>query len=251
MLDRPSNSRMRTTLTAFVTLALTLQPMLPAVAGPSEQATRLFERLTGAPPSPSMLSQMATDITGGNALAAANLAINDPGHSFYNVTIRNFAQPMSNKPQSLFVPLNDYTATVIGMVRDNVPFNTVLSADLIYIGNPALLPNGEGAQLPGYAYSNDNHYQYLDNVNADLASVLEPQTQSSLTGIPSAATAGVLTTYGGASAYFFKGTNRAMVRFSMMDYLCDDLQTIEDVTRPPDRIRQDPSRSRAVTAGYS
>ena len=34
-----------------------------------------------------------------------------------------------------------------------------------------------------------------------------------------------------------------MVRFTMMDYMCDDLQTIEDVTRPPDRIRQDPARS--------
>ena len=27
--------------------------------------------------------------------------------------------------RSVFVPLNDYTATVIGMVRDNVPFNTL------------------------------------------------------------------------------------------------------------------------------
>ena len=41
----------------------------------------------------------------------------------------------TNRAQSVFVPLNDYTATVIGMVRDNVPFNTVLSADLLYIGN--------------------------------------------------------------------------------------------------------------------
>ena len=29
----------------------------------------------------------------------------------------------------------------------------------------------------------------------------------------------------------------------MINYMCDDLQTIEDITRPPDRIRQDPSRS--------
>ncbi len=238
MFDRPLHFRMRTALTAVITIALALQPLLPAMAGPNEQATRMFERLTGAPPSPSVLSQMASDISGGNALAAANLAINDPGHNFYNVTIRNFAQPMSNKPQSPFVPLNDYTATIIGMVRDNVPFNTVLSADLIYVGNPSKLPG-----LPGYSYSDDSHYQFIDNANADLANVLEPQTQSSVTGIPSAATAGVLTTYAGASAYFFKGTNRAMVRFTMMDYLCDDLQTIEDVTRPPDRIRQDPSRS--------
>ena len=76
---------------------------------------------------------MSTDISAGNALAAAQLAMQDP--NFYNVTLRNFAAPMTNKAQSVFVPLNDYTATIIGMVRDNVPFNTVLSADLIYTGN--------------------------------------------------------------------------------------------------------------------
>lgn len=218
--------------------AAVLMPLTPAFAGPNEQATRLFERLTGAAPSNSVLQQMATDISNNDYTAAANLAINDPAHGFYNVTIRNFAQPMSNKPQSLFVPLNDYTATIIGMVRDNVPFNTVLSADLIYVGNPALVPG-----LPAYSYSNDTHYEFMDNANADLAAVLMPETQSSVTGIPSNATAGVLTTYAGASSYFYLGTNRAMVRFTMMDYLCDDLQTIEDTTRPPDRIRQDPSRS--------
>jgi hypothetical protein len=238
MFDRLIRIAERRVGALLIVAALTLQPLSAAHAGPNEQATRLFERLTGTPPSTSVLTQMASDINSSDFTDAANLAINDPAHSFYNVTIRNFAQPMSNKPQSLFVPLNDYTATIVGMVRDDVPFNTVLSADLIYVGNPQKVSG-----LPGYAYNNDNQYQYMDNANADLASVLMPETQSSVTGIPSAATAGVLTTYAGASAYFYAGTNRAMVRFTMMDYLCDDLQTIEDVTRPPDRIRQDPSRS--------
>ena len=238
MFDRPIRFAARRSGALLLAAALTLQPLSAAFAGPNEQATRLFERLTGTPPSAAVLGQMATDIGNNDFTAAANLAIDDPGHAFYNVTIRNFAQPMSNKPQSLFVPLNDYTATIIGMVRDNKPFNTVLSDDLIYVGDPAKVPG-----LPGYAYSNDNQYQYMDSANADLASVLMPAVQSAVTGIPSSATAGVLTTYAGASAYFYAGTNRAMVRFTMMDYLCDDLQTIEDVTRPPDRIRQDPSRS--------
>lgn len=238
MFDRLIRFAERRSGALLLAAALTLQPLSAAHAGSNEQATRLFERLTGTPPSSSVLSQMATDITNNDFTGAANLAINDPGHAFYNVTIRNFAQPMSNKPQSLFVPLNDYTATIIGMVRDNTPFNTVLSADLIYVGDPSKVSG-----LPAYAYNNDNQYQYMDSANADLASVLMPAVQSAVTGIPSAATAGVLTTYAGASAYFYAGTNRAMVRFTMMDYLCDDLQTIEDVTRPPDRIRQDPSRS--------
>ena len=236
MFDKLTDSKPRKSLTTVLVVALALQPLAAALAGPNEQATRLYERITGTAPSAATLAQMATDITGGNTNAAAQLAIQDP--NFYNVTLRNFAAPMTNKAQSVFVPLNDYTATIIGMVRDNVPFNTVLSADVVYVGDSSKVPG-----VPGYSPANNNHYQYLDNANADLSTVLQAQTQSALTGIPSSATAGVLTTYAGASAFFYLGTNRAMVRFTMMNYLCDDLNTIADITRPPDRIRQDPSRS--------
>jgi hypothetical protein len=233
MFDRSIRSGMRTTLAVAVAVLPALYLSTPALAGPNEQAERLFGRITGSMPSATVLTQMSTDISSGSAVAAAQLAMQDP--AFYNVTLRNFAAPMTNKAQSVFVPLNDYTATIIGMIRDNVPFNTVLSADLIYTGNVS------GA--PAYSSANNNHYQYLDTSGADLSTVLKAQTQSGLTGIPSAATAGVMTTYGGASAFFYKGTNRAMVRFTMINYMCDDLNTIMDITRPPDRIRQDPSRS--------
>jgi len=233
MFDRSNRPGARRMLAVAMALLPALQPLAPVLAGSTEQAERLFGRITGTLPSATVLTQMSTDISANNALAAAQLAMQDP--NFYNVTLRNFAAPMTNKAQSVFVPLNDYTATIIGMVRDNVPFNTVLSADLIYTGNVS------GA--PAYSPANNNHYQYLDTNGADLSKVLQPQTQSALTGIPAAATAGVMTTLGGASAFFYKGTNRAMVRFTMINYMCDDLNEIMDITRPPDRIRQDPSRS--------
>jgi hypothetical protein len=221
-----------------IALALWAAAQTPAFAGPNEQAARLFGRLTGSQPSTTVLAQMSADIASGSAgaISAANLAMQDP--AFYNVTIRNFAAPMTNKAQSVFVPLNDYSATIIGMVRDNVPFNTVLSADLLYVGSPAT-----GA--PAYSPANNNNYQYLDDNNVDLSNPanLQASTQSSLLGLPTAATAGVMTTAAGAGAFFYKGTNRAMVRFTMMNYLCDDLQYIADTTRPSDRIRQDPARS--------
>jgi hypothetical protein len=233
MLDRSKTSVVRKTVAALLMLSVATQPLMPAFAGPNEQAKQLFDRLTGTPPSATVLQQMASDITANNAVAAAQLAMQDA--AFYNVTLRNFAAPMTNQAQSVFVPLNDYTATVIGMIRDNVPFNTVLSADLIYVANTS------GA--PAYSPANNNHYQYLDTNNVDLSKALQQQTQSSVTGIPSAATAGVMTTYGGASAFFSLGTNRRMVRFTLINYMCNDLNQIMDITRPPDRIRQDPSRS--------
>ncbi|HEV7984730.1 MAG TPA: hypothetical protein VGP20_01085 [Steroidobacteraceae bacterium] len=224
---------MRRTTSVLLAALLGVQPLAPLMAGPNEQAVRMHNRLAGVPPSDAVLTQMATLITQGNPQGAAQLAMSNSG--FYNVTLRNFISPATNRAQSPFVPLNDYTATVIGMVRDNVPFNTVLSADILYVGNVS------GA--PAYSPSNNNHYQYLDDNGVDLKSALVATTQSSLTGIPSAATAGVITTEAAAAAFFIAGTNRAMFRFTMINHLCNDLPQVMDITRPPDRIRQDVSRS--------
>jgi hypothetical protein len=196
----------------------------------ADQATRIYNRIAGVPPTAAQLAQM----TQTDAVSAALLATQDP--AFYNNTIRNLAAPWTNRDQSVFVPLNDYTATVIGMVKDNVPFNTLLSGDLVYVGDGT---SGE----PAYSPSNNAMYDALDANNVDLSQHLVSKTQSSLTGIPAAATAGVMTTRGAASAFFINGTNRAMFRFTMLNHLCNDLQLVMDTTRPPDRIRQDVTRS--------
>ncbi len=195
-----------------------------------DQAKRIYDRIAGVPATDAQLTQMTQASDG---VAAALIATNDP--AFFNNTIRNLAMPWTNRDQTVFAPLNDYVATVIGMVRDNVPFNTLLSADLLYVGDASV----------GVAYSpaNNTLYQTMDDNNVDLSVHLMKTTQSSVTGVPSAATAGVLTTRAAAAAFFINGTNRAMFRFTMMNHLCSDLQTIMDTTRPPDRIRQDVTRS--------
>ena len=66
------------------------------------------------------------------------------------MTLKNFAMPWTNRDATVFSPLNDYVATVIGMVRDNVPFNTALSADILYTSN--------ASGLPAPSLANDNHY---------------------------------------------------------------------------------------------
>jgi hypothetical protein len=197
----------------------------------ADQATRMYNRIAGVPPSATQLTAMTS---AADPVTAALTATLDP--SFYNNTIRNMAAPWTNRDQSVFVPLNDYTATVVGMVRDDVPFNTLLSADLIYIGD------GSGG-VPGYSYSNNAMYDAMDANNVDLQAHLVQHQQSSTTGLPAAAVAGVLTTRGAGSAFFINGTNRAMFRFTMLNHLCNDMQTVMDITRPPDRIRQDVARS--------
>jgi hypothetical protein len=195
-----------------------------------DRAKRIYDRIAGVPATDAQLTSMAT----GSASAAAILATHDP--AFYNNTIRNLATPWTNRTQTVFAPLNDYTATVIGMVRDDVPFNTLLSADILYIADGA-------ANVPAYSTSNNDLYEALDSDGADLSVHLVKTTQSAVTGLPAAATAGVMTTRAAANAFFMDGTNRRMYRFTMMNHLCADLQVIPDTTRPPDRIRQDVTRS--------
>ncbi len=203
-----------------------------AWAGAREQARRMHDRLAGVPPSAATLDAMAADIGGGSPLNAALTAVEAP--SFYNVTLKNFAAPWTNRDQTVFVPLNDYTATVIGMVRDDVPFNTVLSADILYIGSGV---------NPPYSVANNDHYQAMDDQGIDLKTALVQTTQSAMTGLSPAAVAGVMTTRAAAEAFFVAGTNRAMFRFTVLNHLCKELEEIKDTTLPVDRIRQDVSRS--------
>jgi hypothetical protein len=208
---------------------------LTVSADERDQAKRIHDRIAGVPPDAATLDTMATDILAGNALTAALIATDNP--AFYSVTLKNFAAPWTNRNHDVFVPLNDYTATVIGMVRDDVDFRNVLFGDIIYVG----VGNG----IPAYSNSNNANYDALEAQAVDLSdtSKLVQRTQSSTTGIPASATAGVITTRAASKAFFIDGTNRAMFRFTLLNHLCRDLEQVHDTSRAPDRIRQDVSRS--------
>ena len=221
---------------AFVSLFLVAVTLLPAAAQADarSQAKRLHDRLAGVPPTEAVLTSMASDIAAGRATDAAYTAMQH--RAFYDVTLKNFAMPWTNRDQTVFAPLNDYVATVIGMVRDDVAFDRVLYDDVLYVGR-------SGSGVPAYSAANNDHYAALESQGVSLKDNLVQTTQSSASGIPAEATAGVLTTRAAAQAFFIAGTNRAMFRYTLMNHLCTDLEQVQDTTRPPDRIRQDVSRS--------
>ena len=204
-----------------------------AGAGPNEIATRMHNRIAGVPPSATVLSQMVTMVQANDLNGAALLATQNP--NFYNVQLKTFVTPWTNRDQTVFAPLNDYTATVIGMVHDDLDFSTVLSDDILYTVN--------ASGLPAPSISGNDHYATAETNGVDLSTTLKRTTQSATYGLPAAATAGVMTTRGGASAFFVAGTNRAMFRFTLMNHLCHDMEAVQDTTRPSDRIRQDVARS--------
>src|SRR5665213_697439 len=181
---------------------------LPAGAGPNEQAKRIFDRIAGVPPSATELAQMATFIQGGDSTSAANVALQAP--QFYNTTLKNFAMPWTNRDQTVFAPLNDYVATFIGMVRDDADFSTALSADILYMSN--------APGLPAPSTTDDNHYAQAEAQGVDMKSTLTLVTQSGVYGIPTTATAGLMTTRASTSSFFINGTNRAMFRYTCLLY---------------------------------
>ncbi len=219
----------------FVALALLLCGASLAFAGPREQAARIHDRLAGVPADETTLTQMAA-VLPGDTTAAANIAMNNP--NFYAVTLKNFAAPWTNRDQNPFVPLNDYMTLVMGMVRDDVPFNQVLSANLLY--------TGPGSVSPAAVATSNAHFEALEQRMREPSfnqSELVQTTQTAVYGTPAAATAGAITTRAASEAFFIAGTNRAMFRFTLMNHMCMDLEQVHDTSITPDRIRQDVSRS--------
>jgi hypothetical protein len=217
----------------FVALAVILSGASIALAGPREQAARIHDRLAGVPADDAKIDEM---IAAGLPSGAADIAMQNP--NFYAVTLKNFAAPWTNRDQSAFVPLNDYVTLVMGMVRDNIPFDQILSGNTLYTGPASVSPAPSAAS--------NAHFEALEVRMREPGfnqSQLVPTTQTAVYGTLPAATAGAMTTRAAAEAFFVAGTNRAMFRFTLMNHMCMDMEQVLDTSIPPDRIRQDVSRS--------
>ena len=198
----------------------------------------MHDSLVGVPPAAAVLDSMEVSIAGGDPIGAAYEAMSNP--IFYISALKNFSTPWTNVAQDVYEPLNDYSATVIGIIRDDLPFTEVLSADLVYVGAP-------GVVASGYAHTDNAHYEELERARVDLSdpALFIGVTQSGLSGsmLTPADAAGVLTTRAAGEAFFAAGTNRRMWRFTGMNFLCRDMEALNDVTRGSGRIRQDVTRS--------
>ncbi len=210
-----------------------------------DQAKKIHDRLAGVPPSEAVLSAMEAAILSPSGsdpgpIEAAYIAMQNP--AFYNVTLKNIAAPWTNRDQNIFVPLNDYIATYIGLVRDGDDFRKILHDDIVYVGNTG----------SPYSNSNNDHYEELEANNIDLGAVdasgnginlvaSQQSVQPGSFGVD--ATAGIMTSRAASRAFFVDGTNRAMFRYTVLNHLCYDMEQLKDTSRPVDRIRQDISRS--------
>ena len=229
---------LKSLLCMAIGVAVTATAPTISEAGPREQAKRMHDRLAGVPPDGATLDAMEAALINNDVIGAANIAMQNP--HFYSSAIKNFAAPWTNVDQTVFTDLNDFTATVVGIVRDDRPFTDALTADLVYVGAPGVVPTA-------YSHTDNNHYIELEQNRVDLAdpNPFIPVAQSSLPGaqLDGANTAGVLTSRAAGLAYLDMGTNRRLWRYTAMNFLCRDMEELNDITRTADRVRQDVTRS--------
>jgi hypothetical protein len=245
-------------------------------AGPKEIARKLHGRLASVPPSETVLNDMATLIEAGRFEEAAQIAMNN--ENFYAITLYNFFTPWTNRDQTMDAPLNDTVATKIGFVRDNIPFNRILSSDTIYhfaeesqgqrIWTTTAAPNGaltpEGTIRAPRSNSNDHYQQgqskllpfgdpqtFVRNTQSQLTfstrtgtdGITTPYSDRLAGRIPANVAAGAITTRGFAEAFFSAGTNRRAWRYIAINYLCLDMEDLHDTSVSNMFIRRDVTRS--------
>lgn len=226
------------------------------------RASEIYERLTGAktPIYNPILTQMEERLNGNDAVGAAALVTENP--LFYNITVRNFAGKMSNRDETINFPLNDFTATVIGAVRDNISAKELLYGDFFYMGDSTKAAVSSD-DIDDVLRSN-NHYDSLDQGNYDLKAVLMKRKQIILKAsstnnnnstqnnninniifeaIENPWAAGLLTTRQWAAAHLVAGTNRRAVEFSLREFTCTPIENAADSSGPEDPIGRDIDRN--------
>jgi hypothetical protein len=223
----------------------------PKVYAQSEdEVKKLAERITGVklPGDSPLLAQMRVLWNQGNRKAAAQLAINDP--RFINVTTKLMALKMSTRAETMRTELNDFVATYMGVVRDDLDARQLLMGDFHYRGDMAKVPNGSLNVLADIVLSN-NHYISLDKPNIDLKSVLvrvaKQPMASEAGGAPvlmdNPDPAGLLTTRAFLSAHAVAGTNRRPVEYTMREFMCVAMADWSDVGASDARVGRDVDRA--------
>lgn len=205
---------------------------ISAQANERQIAWKLHNRIAGVPPSNAVLNEMASLITQGDVENAAFVAMKNP--HFYNVTLKNWIKPWSNRDQNPRVAFNDYVATIIGVIKEDLPFDKILYDDILFTINNV---------TPPYSNKDNQHYANAENQFVDIMNNLVMRRQSEVTGLNPEAVAGVTTTRNSAENYFQAGTNRRVNRFIFMNYLCKDYEDLHDLTVPDFRVARDVERN--------
>lgn len=208
-----------------------------------KKAQDIYTRLTGVktPITNPALGEMESLLASGDEVGAAGIATQNT--SFYNIVVRDFASKMSNRDETINVPLNDFTASIVGAVRDGMSAQKLLTENFVYQGDPSKAPVPTDDVMD--ILRSNNHYESLDKGRYDLSKVLIKTTQQVFdgkVGVANPSPAGLLTTRQWMAAHAVAGTNRRLVEYSFRQFLCSPMDKVADSTGPDNVVARDIDR---------
>lgn len=253
-------------------------PMGPESAARTKAAI-IYQRLTGTkiPLDAPILNQMESRIAAKDLIGAAELATSEPG--FLNNTVKQMASRMSTRDESYTAGLNDFVATMIGIVRDDKPAKEMLTGNYIYVPTaavqalPAFKPRAnDDFTIATPELTEDNMlrsnqvYVTTEDVRTDLSTGLEIRSGQPIlvtpknveSGVVTRPTlirnnpdaAGLLTTRSFTTSHAIDGTNRRMVQFAFREFLCIDILQWADASAPDARVGRDVERAPGGDPNY-
>src|SRR5690606_9969809 len=77
---------------------------------------------------------------------------------------------LSTREETIRTPLNDFIATIMGIVRDDLDARTMLTGDFLYQGSATAAPNARRGVAD--LHSSNNHYDDLESQRVDLFTAL-------------------------------------------------------------------------------
>ncbi len=224
-------------------------PLTPEI----QLARAIYRRLNGhnLPVGHPVLSQMARKLSGDmnnidKRVEVAAIASDRPG--FYNRLLKDFAKQMSNREHDVTVPLNDFSAMVIGATRENLDARDLLRTDLYYFADP--VKTAVPTNLIGDILTSNNHFETLETLGYDLKTTLIRRTGGQVFydgkgGVRAAKdydAAGLLTSRAFMSAHAVAGTNRRLVEYSFSEFLCRPISQWADNKAPDAWVGRDVDR---------
>ncbi len=227
-------------------------------------ARKLVERLTGviAPIDHPLVVRVeakvvANDLSGAVKIITGDAASEESGHpEFLNTMVKQFALRMSTREETIRTPFNDFAASFIGVTRDEINAQELLTGNFFYMGNPALVK--VRTDMFNDLLLSNNHYEDLEKGHWDIGKVLMkvpsaanppgyPNGQQIAVDINGGMTAspdpaGVLTSRAFMAAHAIAGTNRRLVEYSFREFSCLPISQIADTAASPARIGRDIDR---------
>lgn len=236
-----------------------MQVFLPALlvllsesagAGTRDQARRLFSSLTGVSPTKAYLDTIEQHLVEQRYVEAGQKIIQDHP-TFYSITLKNFVTPWTSQDGSNLAALNDFSATIIGIVRDDLNFGKILHDNILYYADGKVTGRNQDKVIikdnivvPSYFKGNNAHYQALESYGVDLSdpSVLTRHKQNPILHRDPRAISGVLSTRTFGESFLQGGTNRAAISFTLESFLCKTMTQVSDTSIPDTFVRRDIDR---------